>query len=49
MRDRTPKDVTLSSVYCLPPTYSRQTDNAADFPGPGSVGAPATLQMLPEP
>jgi hypothetical protein len=38
---------TIVSVHCVPPTFEPNTDTAADFPGPGSVSLPGTVQLLP--
>jgi hypothetical protein len=44
-----PKSVTMGGVFCIPPTYiaGGLIDSNADLPGPGAVGLPGTLSLIP--
>jgi hypothetical protein len=41
------KAATMGGVFCVPPTFSGLVDSSADLPGPGAVGLPGTLSLIP--
>src|SRR5262249_32196111 len=45
--DGVPHVATLGSVFCGPPAYNATVDASADLPGPGAIGLPGAIQVLP--
>jgi hypothetical protein len=42
-----PKDGTLVSVFCIPPTFNGLVDGAASLPGPGAAALKGKAELLP--
>jgi hypothetical protein len=47
--DRTPKQGTLVTSFCIPPSYAPPIDVVSSLPGPGATALPSQLQLLPLP
>jgi len=41
----TPKNATLGSVFCIPPSFNGAIDSAANIPGPGAASLPGQSQL----
>ncbi len=45
--DRTAHASTLTTIFCIPPSFNAGGDLGFDWPGPAAVSLPATAQLLP--
>ena len=47
VRDHAGHAATLASIFCIPPSYNATLDAENDWPGPGAVTNPVTLELVP--
>jgi len=47
LADGAAHNLTLVSVFGIPPSYNTTVDGSADLPGPGATSLPGTTQLIP--
>jgi hypothetical protein len=47
LTDHASHNITLATVFCIPPSFSALVDPSAGLPGPGATALQGTVQLLP--